>query len=247
MAFGLPAYILDTAVHHQGQHLRQLRFRQSGLSSVPTPVAGNFLGLSSEQIAELATKLPHVESLGLDMRFENSIDRPFGVGKSMLTSFRNKPCDPLDSIAQFPSLRYLELNTPVYLADHSRPKQSWVEASIAEETFRYVDRIKAGTRLESLDILAGPWRQFQQPFKHTANNPKRRMLPFGWMYASWRDTKLPDKVHELYLPGTKECYWNLSADDVYEQTMSAAGLWDSKAKTVYGPAIWRNALTDFFY
>ncbi|CEL03745.1 hypothetical protein ASPCAL04891 [Aspergillus calidoustus] len=96
----IPKEVLTSVIRHHGNHLRQLRFRQtSSMASILPRSEGKICLFSLEEIVQLSNGLAQVERLGLDLFFKDPT-----------------PYDYLEALARFPSLKYLELNTPNFCA-----------------------------------------------------------------------------------------------------------------------------------
>jgi hypothetical protein len=80
----LPKEVLDSAIHYRGKHLRQLRFGESDCSSMYPPGGDKVCTLSPAELGQLATGLPRVERLSLDLRFEDQI-----VGKPPISRLQD--------------------------------------------------------------------------------------------------------------------------------------------------------------
>ncbi|CEN60230.1 hypothetical protein ASPCAL02671 [Aspergillus calidoustus] len=212
--YNFPKSVLVSVIRYHGNHLRQLRFRETGYSRIHLqgPEYKDCL-FSRDELYQLANELPHVERLGLDLRFEDKIHY-----------------DYLDALARFSSLKYLELNTPSYrgAAVNAYSSKFWLDKSVTREVFQYVDA-RTERRLAGLDIKVGEWEWM---FVRGRN----RTIRDAWIYAAWRESDVPNLVHVTCLSCEFGGYLHLSEDDIYEQTVHAAGLWPSDRSNV-GPVI----------
>jgi hypothetical protein len=69
----LPKGVLTSVIRHHGNHLRQLRFRQtSSIASIFPRSEGKICLFSLEEIVQLANGLAQVERLGLDLLFKDT-------------------------------------------------------------------------------------------------------------------------------------------------------------------------------
>ncbi|KAL3462665.1 hypothetical protein BJX64DRAFT_288130 [Aspergillus heterothallicus] len=132
---------------------------------------------SPDELYQLATALPRVERFGLDLRFEDKINYEY-----------------LDGIARFPSLKYLELNTPVYrgLDANAYSPKFWLDESVTKKLFQYVDS-RTERHLAGLDIKVDEW---ERRMLHRKSHVLREL----WVFAAWREIHLPSLVHVKCLP-----------------------------------------------
>ncbi|KAL2788782.1 hypothetical protein BJX66DRAFT_326899 [Aspergillus keveii] len=199
MAYDLPKDVLYSVARHHGSSIRHLRFRHTdhkGLHShrilqrntgelPPQAREGSFYRgclFSPDELEDLSRQVPELERLGIDMCFAGAM-----------------PVNHLDSLGWFPSLRYLELNTPLaeQMPTHYISKSSdrpWLDATIAREIFSHVAEQKLLRRaacprpncdsvdwkpLEEVDIKQGEWEPRLQYYRHSR-------LHHLSIYACWR-------------------------------------------------------------
>ncbi|KAL2811861.1 hypothetical protein BJX63DRAFT_265435 [Aspergillus granulosus] len=208
----LPKEVLGSVIRHQGKHLRQLRFGETGCATM-LPPAGKVCAFSPDEIGQLTKGLPCVERLSLDLRFEDHI-----------------PYEYLDALACFPSLKNIEFNTRSFRGARvtgGYPNQ-WLDESIAREAFRYVDT-RTRRRLAGLNIKVGQWDRIFYASKN-------KELRYTYIYAAWRESHASSLVQVIHLPCRLGCYSHLADDDMYEQTMDSAGLGHSD-RAHFGPGI----------
>jgi hypothetical protein len=158
----------------------------------------------------------------------------------------NKPYECLNDLGPFTQLKYLELNTPLREAMAPYPwgyvrratYRDWVDASIAEDTLRYVSA-QMGlhqttsalyTQLVQLDIKVGKWEPYLKDYR-------LKSLKDNSIYTCWREAGVQSKLHTIHL-ACKSWGSVFAADDsMYEEAMCSAGLWDS-AEAEMGQALW---------
>ncbi|KAL2802201.1 hypothetical protein BJX63DRAFT_438115 [Aspergillus granulosus] len=160
----LPKEVLDSAIHHQGKHLHQLRFEETGCSSMFPPAGSKVCAFSPDEIGQLAKGLPRVERLSLDLRFENHIHYEY-----------------LDALACFPGLKNIGFNTRDFRGERvtGDSPNKWLDESIAREAFRYLDT-RTRRRFAGLDIKVGQWDRIFY-------GSKNKELRYTYIYAAWRE------------------------------------------------------------
>ncbi|KAL3454428.1 hypothetical protein BJX65DRAFT_315670 [Aspergillus insuetus] len=183
MAYDLPKDVLYSVARNHGPTLRILQ-RNTGELPPQTREGSYYRGclFSPDELEDLSRQVPGLERLGIDMCFAEAM-----------------PVNHLDSLGWFPSLRYLELNTPLaeQMPTHYISKSSdrpWLDATIAGEIFSHVAEQKllrgaAGPRpncdsvdwkpLEEVDIKQGEWEPRLQYYRHS------RLHQLS-IYACWR-------------------------------------------------------------
>ncbi|KAI9037681.1 uncharacterized protein KD926_000097 [Aspergillus affinis] len=195
----IPKEVLHSVVRHQGDHLRQLRFSTSHMETFRRLGRAEMDGLfSPEEIEALSAELPLIERLGIDLM----------MGEKMRV---------------YRASKYLELNVPAHSTLRPvRDWTTWLNASVAEEAFRYVDTMKQEVPLKQLDIQ-------RAQIKPTLNfYPTVMPLDFWCIYSCWRETGASNQVHVVRLPSKVGGLAPLTVQDLYEQTLDSAGLGDSE-------------------
>ncbi|KAF9890786.1 hypothetical protein FE257_005356 [Aspergillus nanangensis] len=224
-AYDLSKDILPLLVSRHGSHLRRLRFRQTNFDmSRQEQIRCLF---TFEELQSLASALPQLERLGIDLRFKGHLSY-----------------DILSGAACFPSLKHLELNANFPYGEcgingRTSLVEPWLNAAVAEDAFRYV----AGEKLcyermaglpaipwspfKALDIKVGEWEPFLEDYRMStsASNP---IFMYACRWASCR----PAKVDTVQLRFLAQQY--PIENDQYEQALARAGLW-SRSKLLSGP------------
>ncbi|KAL3444607.1 hypothetical protein BJX65DRAFT_310793 [Aspergillus insuetus] len=208
----LPKEVLHSAMRHHGRHLRQLRIQNTGPGTLdPDFVMNRICFFSPEEIVQLSIDLPAVERLGLDLGLKSEI-----------------PYDYLSALATFPNLTHLELDTPSY-RDADPSWSPWLDESIVKAVFKFI-AARTQRYLIGLDIKVGVW----EPVLRTR---KADPMRYAWLYAAWREAwGAPRLIHVRCLACNLEAYRILTEDNMYEQTMRSAGLWDTSVSE-FGPAV----------
>ncbi|KAI9040866.1 MCT family MFS transporter [Aspergillus affinis] len=212
-------FLRSVAVHH-GHHIRQLRFRRTRNIRLPG-FSQDFQSLfTPEELKALSLEFPLVERLGIDLYFEFNL--PYKVPSS---------------IASFASLKYLELNKPFKIPFTQSHYQRligrlgpWINTSIAEQIFNWVSDQKEATNdaaispvppLIELHIKVSEW---EPPLKNYQTFSRGGQ---NYIFGCWRDKGVSGEIHTLRLPANTDGSSEWTEDNMYEQTMYAAGLWDS--------------------
>lgn len=83
-AYDLPKEIMYSAARYQRNHLRQLRFRETGYPELRwSGDQGKDCPFSPEELKTLSTELPRIEQLGIDLRFK---------GETVSIYYSTQPC-----------------------------------------------------------------------------------------------------------------------------------------------------------
>ncbi|PKY07410.1 hypothetical protein P168DRAFT_315919 [Aspergillus campestris IBT 28561] len=229
-AYELSKSILLFLVSRRGPHLRRLRFWQTNFNMRDQDQEQIRCLFNFEELQNLAGVLPRLQRLGIDLRFKGHL--PYVI---------------LSGVACFPSLEHLELNASFSHGEcgiNGREPlvNSWLNAAVAEEAFRYVAgekrsygriaRIAGSTTVpwspfEGLDIKVGEWEPCVEGYRKSISltNPI-------FLYACRWLACRPGKVDIVRLKCLAQ-QWPIE-DDLYEQALARAGLWDVP-KLLSGP------------
>jgi hypothetical protein len=179
------------------------------MASILPRSEGKICLFSLEEIVQLSNGLAQVERLGLDLFFKDPTVCKIDKLEKVHTNI-SQPYDYLEALARFPSLKYLELNTPNFCAVPS------LGESIIKEAFQYVGA-RTERCLAGLDIKVGEWERL-------FFGSKNKALIHNHIFTAWRESNVPNLVHVTHLPCRLGSFLHLAEDSMFEQTMHSAGL-----------------------